>query len=94
MKKLTMFYLPGCPYCRKANQALDLLMAENPVYRQVEIEKIDESARPDVAEAYDYFRVPTFFAGGDKLYEAHPAEDYPEIEAGVRAALDGALRGE
>ena len=29
MKKLTYFYLPGCPHCRLANRCLEDLCAED-----------------------------------------------------------------
>ena len=41
VKKLTMFYLEDCGYCAKARKALDELYAEDPRYREVEIEKIE-----------------------------------------------------
>ncbi len=70
--KLTAFILPGCPYCIQARELIAELREEQPACRAVEIEWIDESAQPALADRYDYYRVPSFFLGGEKLYEASP----------------------
>lgn len=70
--KLTAFILPGCPYCRQARELIAELRGEHPEYAAVEIETIDESAEPQLADRYDYYRVPSFFLGEEKLYEAKP----------------------
>ncbi|MBP3895153.1 MAG: hypothetical protein J6D07_01670 [Mogibacterium sp.] len=40
MKKVTMFYLEECPFCKKAFGFLDELRAENKDYEAVEIDMI------------------------------------------------------
>lgn len=87
-KMLTLFHLTGCPYCQKARKALDELRAENPAYRAIAVDWIEETEQPAVAERYDYYHVPAIFAGEKKLYEAQPGESYDEIKANVRRALD------
>ena len=91
MKKITMFYLDDCGYCAKARQALDELYAENPAYRQVELEKIEESRQPELAEQYEYYAVPSFFDGKERLFEAHLFMSYEAIRDEVRKVLDYAL---
>lgn len=91
MKKLTLFYLEDCPYCRNARRALDELVKENPAYAGVAVDWIEESRRPELAEQYDYYYVPTVFAGETKLYEAHPSESYSDCKEKLRAALDAVL---
>ena len=59
----------SCPYCRQALRWMDELLAENAEYRAVEIEKIDELVYPDVARKYNYYFVPTFYVGDEKLHE-------------------------
>ena len=93
MKKLTMFYLENCPYCRNARAALEALRNLDPAYAAVEIDMIEESRQPELADQYDYFRVPTIYAGKEKLYEAQLFDSYEKIEENVRAALDAALAG-
>ncbi len=91
MKKILMFYMPGCPYCRQGMEALRELQEEVPAYRTLEIQMIDETAFPEVADRYDYYRVPTMYVGDEKVYEAHPGEGYEECRTMVRKALDAAL---
>ena len=87
-KKLTLFHLADCPYCHKARQALEELRNEEPAYRGVEIDWIEESEQPALADRYDYYHVPAIFLGEQKLYEASPGEDYDTIKANVKRALD------
>ena len=91
MKELTMFYLNDCGYCMKARQALDELFAENPAYRQIPLTRIEESEQPALADTYDYYAVPSFFIGKDKLFAAHIGMRYEDIKAEVRRCLDAAL---
>lgn len=87
MKKIILFMIPSCPYCKKAIAAKEKLCEENNAYRQIEFETIDEQANPALADRYDYFYVPCFYVGGEKVHEG--AAD----EADVRAVLDAALEG-
>ncbi len=91
MKALTMFYLDDCGYCAKAWKAFDELYAENPAYREIPIEKIEESRQPEIADGYDYYAVPSFFDGKKKLFEAHLFMSYEEIRDELRRVLDYAL---
>ncbi len=91
MKTITLFYLADCPYCHYARRAVEELVKEDPVYGEVKIDWIEESARPEIANQYDYYYVPTIFEGKKKLYEAHPSETYDDCKKHVRAALDAVL---
>lgn len=91
MKELTMFYLDDCGYCAKARQALDELFAENPAYAAIPLTRIEESHEPALADTYDYYAVPSFFIGKEKLFEAHIGMRYEDIKAAVRTCLDAAL---
>ena len=91
-KKLTILHLDDCPYCHKARRALDELCEENPAYRGVAVEWIEEERESEAAGRFtDYYYVPTIYAGADKLYEAHPGDGYDKIKAEVRKALEAAL---
>ena len=70
--------------------ALDAIRKANPDYAAVEIDMIEESRQPEIAERYDYYRVPTIYAGDKKLYEAKLFDSYDVIEKNVQAALDAA----
>ena len=91
MKEITMFYLDDCGYCHKAHKALDELMEEKPAYREIPLTKIEENDHMDIAEQYDYYAVPSFFDGKNKLFEAHLFMSYEDIREEVRKVLDYAL---
>ncbi len=91
VKELTMFYLDDCGYCAKARQALDELFLENPAYALIPLKRIEESREPALADSYDYYAVPSFFIGKEKLFEAHIGMRYEDIKAAVKACLDAAL---
>ncbi len=93
MEKLTLFYLESCPYCRNALTALAALRREEPRYAAVGIDLIEESRQPEVAERYDYYRVPTIYAGDKKLYEAKVFDSYDVIKSNLQAALESVLKG-
>ena len=88
MKTMRLFYLADCPYCHNARKALAELKKDHPEYDEIDIEWIEESRRPQIAEQYDYYYVPTCFYGDKKLYEAHPSESYADCKKNMQAALD------
>lgn len=91
MKELTMFYLDDCGYCAKARQALDELFRDNPAYADIPLTRIEESREPELADRYDYYAVPSFFIGQEKLFEARIGMTYEDIKAAVKRCLDTAL---
>ena len=46
MKKIILFHLADCPYCHNAKRALEELERENPAYKKIPIEWIEEQERP------------------------------------------------
>ena len=93
MKDIELFYLASCPYCRNAKRAIGELTEENPAYRDIRIDWIEESEQPEIADARDYYSVPTIFYRGEKLYEAHFTHSYDTIKQNIRAAFDKVLAG-
>lgn len=91
MKTLTIMYLSHCPYCQKAKRALMELVDEVPSYRNIPVEWIEESEQPSLADQYDYWRVPSFFIGKEKLFETQPGDSYETIKTALKEALDTAL---
>ena len=69
MKKILFFQLRFCGHCRKAKAYLDSLLAENPAFKDIEIEHVDEGVERERAKAYDYFYVPTFYIEDEKVHE-------------------------
>ncbi|MDD6468194.1 MAG: thioredoxin family protein [Erysipelotrichaceae bacterium] len=74
---LTLFYLKSCPYCKEALRYLNQHRAD---YPNVSIQMIEESEQPEIASEYDYYYVPAFFIGKEKLHEgAVREEDIKEV---------------
>lgn len=87
MKTITIFYLSHCPYCRRAMDALKELKDESFPLEGIKLEWIEESEQPEVADRYDYYRVPSLFYGTKKLYECNPSDDYAAIKENIARAL-------
>jgi len=85
MKPITLFYLEKCPFCKKARAAIDELKKQDR-YKDIEIEWIEESVHPEVAEKYDYYYVPTFYIDGRKVHEGGIFPD--EVKAVLEKALE------
>lgn len=75
MKKVKAFYLENCPHCRRAFKMIEELKTKNPKYSEVDIEYIDESVHVQIANAHDYYFVPTFYVDGIKVHEGVPTMD-------------------
>lgn len=91
MKQLTILYLGHCPYCRSMKKAITELTEQNPPYRSVPIEWIEESLQASLAERYDYWYVPSIFMENEKLFETKPSDNYTTLKAAAEDALKTAL---
>ncbi len=93
MKKVTVLYMEGCPYCRNAARAMDELEKAYSAYEEVPVEWIEETREREKARAFaaSYYYVPSMFVDGTKLYEAKPGESYDECKAHVEAVLQAAM---
>ena len=91
MREIEIFYLTGCPYCKNARKAVEELLREEPAYGALPLRWIEENEEKDLADSRDYYRVPSVFYQGDKLYEASPFQDYEAIKAHLKAAFDQVL---
>lgn len=69
MKELTMFYFEGCPHCQNAFRWHEEVFADKPELAQVPLKLIDEKEQPDLAAKYNYYYVPTYYLGEEKLFE-------------------------
>ncbi len=69
MKKIKLFYLRSCPYCKKALTVIDKLKEKEKKYKDLDIEMIEESENKELAESYDYYYVPSFFMDDLKEHE-------------------------
>ncbi len=64
-----MFTMASCPYCRIAHRWMDSVLEENPEYKKIELEIIDEVQKPHIAGKYDYWFVPTYYIDNKKVHE-------------------------
>ena len=85
MKKITMMYLKGCPYCKQSMNWMEELKQEQPVYQNINITYIEESEQPQLADTLDYWYVPTYFVDGIKKHEGAATKDK------IKAVFDAAL---
>jgi glutaredoxin len=85
MKDIKMFMMATCPHCRRALELMDEIYAEHPEYKKIKLEKIDENEKPDFADKFDYYYVPTFYVEAEKLHEGVPSKE--AIERVFAAAL-------
>ena len=85
MKKITLMYLKGCPYCKQAMNWMEELKQEQPVYQNINITYIEESEQPQLADTLDYWYVPTYFVDGIKKHEGAATKDK------IKAVFDAAL---
>lgn len=85
MKPVKLFYLKNCPYCKKALGYIENACEADPALRAVEIEMIEESEQPDLADKYDYYYVPCFYVDGEKVHEGGIWAD--EVEGVLKKAL-------
>ena len=92
MKEIKLFYLTHCPYCHNARRAIEELIRDNPAYGDICVVWSEESEKPELAEQYDYYYVPSVFFAGEKLYEAHPSESYEDCRKNMKAAFDAVLK--
>lgn len=85
MKSVKLFYLRNCPFCKLALQYIADARAAHPELAAIAIETVEEAERPDEAERYDYYYVPTFYVDGVKVHEGKITSD--EVEMILRKAL-------
>ena len=75
MKEIKMFMFESCPHCAKARKIISLLHDSNPEYKKIPFVMIDEKLQPEVADKYDYYYVPCFFVGDEKVHEGTVDEE-------------------
>lgn len=74
MKKLTVFHLHYCPHCLKAKKILEDLSKEE-AFQEISYEWVEEREEAERAAKYDYYYVPTFYLGNEKLHEGKVSEE-------------------
>ena len=74
MSDILMFMMSTCPYCKKAEKYMAELK-KLPEYADLQIARVDENKEPEVADMYVYFYVPTYYIGGEKVFEGAATMD-------------------
>ena len=69
MKDITVLITDWCLHCKRAINWIDEVKQENPKYKEIKVEIIDEEKTPEIAKQYDYYYVPTYFVGKRKAFE-------------------------
>lgn len=87
MKEITLFYLEHCPYSRRARQYMQELCAEDEKYAKIPVKMVEEWEQRKLAGQFDYYYVPCFYIGGDKITEGSIDK------AGVQQVFDMAVEG-
>ncbi|HBP38008.1 MAG TPA: thioredoxin family protein [Clostridiales bacterium] len=86
MAKIKLFKLRYCGFCREALRYLEDLQNTNPAYRQLDIEIIDEAEQRRIANAHDYYYVPTFYMDDVKIHEGPVCR--ADVESILRRAVE------
>lgn len=70
MKTLYMMVTSWCPHCKNAKAWIEELQKEKAEYQKIDLQIVDEETDPRAESlAFDYYYVPTFFLGKEKLHE-------------------------
>ena len=85
MKKITMFTMESCPYCKNARKWMNQILESDVKYREIPLTIIDEIKEPDIAAKFDYYYVPTYYINEDKVHEGAASFDI------VKRVFDEAL---
>ncbi|MDR0649595.1 MAG: thioredoxin family protein [Synergistaceae bacterium] len=74
MKEIKFFMMSSCPHCKKAIEMMDEILAAHPEYKEIPFKQVDERLDPEYAAEFDYYYVPTFYVGDEKLHEGVPSK--------------------
>jgi glutaredoxin len=85
MKEVTMLVRKTCSHCKKAREFMEEICREQPQYREVVVKQIDEIKESAYADEFDYYLVPAYFVGDEKLHEGIPSKE--AVEKVYAAAL-------
>ena len=75
MKNVTMFITDWCPHCDRAKMWIEELKQENPKYKDIKVEIVDEEKHPGISKKYDYYYVPTYYVEDNKIFEGGTTKD-------------------
>lgn len=82
--EILFFHLAHCPHCLRARQLMAEVLSNHPEYKSIPIREVNERKEPAIADAYDYYYVPTYYVNNKKVHEGVPT--YDKIKAVFEAA--------
>jgi len=85
MKKITMFTMESCPYCKSARKWMNEVLKSDAKYNKIPLTIIDEIEEPEIAAKYDYYFVPTYYIDNVKVHEGAASFEI------VKRVFDGAM---
>ncbi len=88
MQQILYFFSSSSTYCSKADRIIRSAVERYPEFKEVKIKKIEENLKPEIANEYDYERVPCFFVNGKKIFEGVPSVE--KVCEAFREALSDA----
>lgn len=86
MKEILMMKLESCPYCHQALDIMEELKKECPEYKNIPVKMVNQDEDTELSESLDYWYVPTYYVGGEKLHEGVPTKEK------IRKVYDEALK--
>lgn len=69
MKNILYFKMRFCPHCMRADKWIQAVLEDHPEYRDIPIKTVDENEERALANEYDYYFVPAFYVGDEKVHE-------------------------
>ena len=69
MKKITMFTMESCPYCKAARRWMKEILESDVKYSEIPLAVIDETEYPEIAAKFNYYYVPTYYLDDVKVHE-------------------------
>ena len=86
MKEILMFVQAGCPLCTRALKWHEALTAKfHPEWARVPLRFVDEEVEKELADAHDYYYVPTYYVDGVKIHEGPVTQQ--DVEKVFAAAM-------
>lgn len=92
MKEILGFHLHHCPYCANAFRAIEELQAENPAFKDIKINWVEDQDAVELFKMHPYEYYPNLWFDLDKQYEAQPGESYEQTKSLIKAVFEKAIQ--
>ena len=92
MKEILGFHLHHCPSCANAFRAIEELQAENPAFKEIKINWVEDQDAVELFKTHPYEYYPNLWFDLDKQYEAQPGESYEQTKSLIKAVFEKAIQ--